>query len=208
MNTSLPWVSLRLLSSVHSYWYLISSQGSPPSPRSIVVVAMTAITSLRSILWGAYIYSQPISILDVVLYGGLEYFSDYLIWVLTARNQLLALRGVDYVGIGFFVVGSLLESLADLRRKWWKDSNPPGKPYVEGFNAVVQHPNYLGYMIWRCSHAVLSGNMIYAGLIGFFNLVNFVVFAIPSLQKKNCDKYGPAYTKYIHSVPRLIPKVY
>jgi len=121
--------------------------------------------------------------------------------------MIMPLSRLDYIGIGLFIAGSVLETLTEILRKKWKDQNP-GKPYLQGFNRMVQHPNYLGFLLWRTGNTLLCGNY-WLGLAVFIgNLLNFVFVAIPQLQKKNSDKYGPSYVQYSQKVARMIPYLY
>uniref|UniRef100_A0A6B2LQA5 Steroid 5-alpha reductase C-terminal domain-containing protein n=1 Tax=Arcella intermedia TaxID=1963864 RepID=A0A6B2LQA5_9EUKA len=133
---------------------------------------------------------------------------DALSWAINVRNPR-PLGTTEYIAIGLFFLGCTVETFSDLSRKWFK-ANPKnkGKSYQSGMHSLVQHPNYLGYLLWRAGMDLYSGNLyLVAGLFAM-SFLNFVQYSIPALQMKNLSTYGLDYKKYMQNTKKIIPFIY
>jgi len=69
-----------------------------------------------------------------------------------AGGFIEALGWKQWAGIGLFVTGILIETLAEETRKRFKaNSSNKGKIDDTGLWSIVRHPNYAGYVLWRSS---------------------------------------------------------
>jgi steroid 5-alpha reductase family enzyme len=67
-----------------------------------------------------------------------------------AESFIEALGWKQWAGVGLFIVGMLIETLAEESRKRFK-AVPSNKGKIDdtGLWSVVRHPNYAGYTLWR-----------------------------------------------------------
>lgn len=118
------------------------------------------------------------------------------------------LHARDLFGIGLFVLGSSVNTVAELQRKQFK-ARPEnqGKLYTEGLFAVVRHPNYLGDVLWALGWAVLAYNPL-AFLIPAVAAAGFVFKFIPELSGYLSDRYGGQYEEWAKRTKRIFPHIY
>jgi steroid 5-alpha reductase family enzyme len=69
-----------------------------------------------------------------------------------AESFIEALGWKQWVGVGLFIAGMLIEIVAEESRKHFK-ANPSNKGKIDdtGLWSIVRHPNYVGYTLWRSS---------------------------------------------------------
>ncbi|GMH68637.1 hypothetical protein TrLO_g5882 [Triparma laevis f. longispina] len=128
------------------------------------------------------------------------------ILVLNSVNQdAISLGVLDYVGFGFWVVGFIIEGLADAQKNAFRSKDANRDKFITtGLWAYSQHPNYLGeHMLWF--GVCLSGSSVFVGnqflcwlSLGFTALLLWKVSGIPLLEKHAEKKWGkdPAYQHY------------
>jgi steroid 5-alpha reductase family enzyme len=79
-----------------------------------------------------------------------------------AESFIAALGWKQWVGIGLFIAGMLIDTLAEESRKHFK-ANPSNKGKIDdtGLWSIVRHPNYAGYTLWRSSMMLAAvGNYV------------------------------------------------
>jgi steroid 5-alpha reductase family enzyme len=79
-----------------------------------------------------------------------------------AESFIEALGWKQWVGIGLFIAGMLIDTLAEESRKHFK-ANPYNKGEIDdtGLWSIVRHPNYAGYALWRSSMMLAAvGNYV------------------------------------------------
>eukprot|EP01083_Nonionella_stella_P054297 143373_1 len=155
----------------------------PFQPRMNIILLMIAVRSIRKIHWMFVLCRNNVDILGLgipflaVVVSGI--LLDLVATGCTLRNSKKRWENTDYIGIGCFVVGSLIESGYDImRNSFIKDANNTGKPYLGGFAHFVVHPNYFGFMLWRSGMFMLSAN-IYTAIISigiYWIIIAFYVF--------------------------------
>ncbi|KAK8912979.1 hypothetical protein VCV18_011930 [Metarhizium anisopliae] len=95
-----------------------------------------------------------------------------------------------YLAAGFalFVIGIAAECTCEVNRGQFKH-NPQnsGKPYTTGLFAIVRHPNYTAFTIWRAGLAVATSGVTYGILIATFFMWDFSNRAVPALDEY-CSK--------------------
>lgn len=114
----------------------------------------------------------------------------------------------DYIAIGLFIVGSVLNSGGEiLRDKWKKNPENKGKVYTGGFFKYSRHINYFGDILWVIAFAIITGNR-YAVSIPIFLFCFFAFYNAPKLDKYLKEKYGNGYDDYASKTKMLVPFIY
>ncbi len=131
----------------------------------------------------------------------------YLGFPLLALSTDLPLDGIDVLGIVLFLLGSGINTTAEvLRDRWKKDPANKGKIYTGGLFAYARHINYFGDLLWVSGYAVLTWNW-YAALIPVFLFCFFAFYNIPKLEAYLRGRY-PGFTEYAKRTKRFIPFIY
>lgn len=107
-----------------------------------------------------------------------------------------------YASIPIFITGILVETVAEIQRKAFKD-NPKnkGKLYTGGLFSIVRHPNYCGYMLWRGAMALAAGGWAWGGLVASFFWYDFNNRSIPTLDEYCSKRYGEQWSAVKRKVP-------
>ncbi|CAE7448409.1 putative hypothetical protein [Symbiodinium microadriaticum] len=123
---------------------------------------------------------------------------------------------LDYVGISLWVVGFLLETIADLQKQQWSMIKADKKFIKTGLWSISRHPNYFGEItLWVGIAITTSCSFVYPAQWMALLSPAFVAFllvhvsGIPLLEKAADEKWeqDEEYRKYKESVPVLIPFV-
>ena len=131
----------------------------------------------------------------------------YLGFPLLALPTDLSLDAIDALGIALFLIGSGINTTAEvLRDRWKKEPANKGKLYTGGLFAYSRHINYFGDLLWVSGYAVLTRNG-YAALIPAFLFCFFAFYNIPKLETYLRGKY-PGFAEYAKRTKRFIPFVY
>lgn len=139
--------------------------------------------------------------------------SALLFW----QSDVSAIEGISFIGLLIFVVGFLVETVAD-GQKWDFGLNPlnKGKWIESGLWGYTRHPNYLGEMlvwigVFIYALPALQGWSILVGLISPVYIMSLLLFVsgVPLLEKSADKKWGddPNYRAYKKRVPVLLPRL-
>jgi steroid 5-alpha reductase family enzyme len=151
------------------------------------------------------------------------------LWVLLtglpvyARNRFpgdRALNSVDYVGFSVFVVGFLIECIADYQKFVFKQRKDSREKFIQsGLWKLSRHPNYFGeILVWiGLSIASLSSEIMHFKFSiqllvlispAFVTLLLTKVSGIPLLEAQADKKWGNdlKYQEYKKNTPVLVPK--
>lgn len=127
-------------------------------------------------------------------------------------SRILGMR--DYVGWLIWVMGFLVEVLADRQKTLFRsNSDNAGRFITSGLWSVSRHPNYFGEMImwagiWLSSSSVMSGlELLSVFSPAFVAFLIARVSGIPMLERMADKRWGeePAYVAYRDSTALLIP---
>jgi steroid 5-alpha reductase family enzyme len=128
-----------------------------------------------------------------------------------------ALGPLFYIGAGMWIVGMVVEVVADNQKSAFK-ANPANadKFITTGIWARAQHPNYFGEILLWAGVAVmalpsLSGSaLIFLISPVFVALLLTRVSGIPLLRKTAGERWGddPEYQAYLKNTPILIPRIF
>ncbi|KAK7530817.1 ERG4/ERG24 ergosterol biosynthesis-like protein [Phyllosticta citribraziliensis] len=110
-------------------------------------------------------------------------------------------------GLTFFVLGIGGEWQCEIHRKAFKaDPRNKGKAFTGGLFALVRHPNYSGYSLWRAACAMAGSGMIWSVVVGSFFLWDFASRAIPALDEYCTKRYASQWSAYKQRTPcKLVP---
>ena len=146
-------------------------------------------------------WSECISVIGAVAFYQLGF-------ALLGGGTQVELHARDLFGVGLFVLGSCVNTVAELQRKRFK-ARPEnqGKLYTEGLFAVVRHPNYLGDVLWALGWAVLAHNFV-AFVIPAVAAAGFIFKFIPELSAYLSDRYGQQYEGWAERTKRIFPHIY
>ena len=131
----------------------------------------------------------------------------YLGFILLGLEQAAPVGGLEVAGILLFVLGSFLNSFAELQRERWKrQPSHGGKLFTGGLFSLSMHVNYFGDVLWVTGYALVTHNW-YSALIPVYLFSFFYFYNIPMLDKHLAEHYGEQFEEYRKKTKRLIPFV-
>jgi len=143
--------------------------------------------------------------------GGLVSFLFFMMFYLfgvSAGSHPEPLGGIDMLGVCLYLVGSLINTLADYQRFAWKrKSGNKGRLYTRGLFQYAMHINYFGDTVLYIGLALITLEWVclYVAIgIG----VNFIILQIPMLDRHLRNRYGGAFDEYAQQTKKFIPLVY
>ncbi|KAK0449562.1 uncharacterized protein EV420DRAFT_1338407 [Desarmillaria tabescens] len=180
----------------HCYWVTCTNDSTyfPPSA-GLFVGGFNIAASTFNTFVAAYMLSKA----SYLLSAPVDSFEG---WV-------SALGWHQWVGLGMFAAGIAMEIVSEESRKAFK-AKPENKGKVDdtGLFGFVRHPNYLGYLLWRCGMTLATGSIPATITYGIFQFTQFA-FSIPDLAAHMSRKYGDQWTDYQRRVAsRMIPGIY
>ncbi len=128
-----------------------------------------------------------------------------------------ALGGAFYAGVTLWVIGFIVEVVADHQKSRFKaDPANEGKFINTGIWSRAQHPNYFGEIVlWTGVAAMawpsLSGSaLIFLVSPVFVTLLLTRISGVPLLRKTAKARWGddPEYQSYLKETPILIPRLF
>jgi len=179
---------------------LLGMFGFKPVPRTAadvqrfyLLLAMGWMCAARQSYWAVAISREAFPLKLTFANAGYNFVVD-LMWTMFAVRQTSAeLTWMQFVAIPLCIAGSIIETLADLQRKWWKDNQKnDGKLLTSGLYTLCQNPNYFGYLLWRIAFGLATGSYI-AALLSLHNIPDFLTVSIPQKEKYMKEKYGGQY---------------
>ena len=165
------------------------------SPYRTVLLAISAVSAIKQVVWAARISQTRVSIAEAVgvgLFYALTSSINTFIFSFFATNpseewNLSSPRLV--VGATLFVAGIALEFISEEQRKTFKDDpRNTGKVYSGGLFKWARHVNYGGWTMWRAGSAIAAGGWLYGAVVGALFALHFGKLAIPELDGYCADK--------------------
>jgi protein-S-isoprenylcysteine O-methyltransferase Ste14 len=133
------------------------------------------------------------------------YYVGFSLFVLPTT---LAIDKVDIIGIAVFLIGSFLNTTAEvLRNQWKRQPENKGKIYTGGLFTYSMHINYFGDVLWVSAYAILTRN-IFSISIPIFIFCFFAFYNIPKLDKYLHRHYGQGFEEYARKTKKFIPFIY
>ena len=115
---------------------------------------------------------------------------------------------MNNIGLIFFFLGGIMESVHDYLLKQFKTPENKGKLYMEGFAKYIVYPNYSGFILWRIGQSLLGNNIFYSSTITVIWYLSFIFGSIPEKEYYMKSKYGQQYEQYLAKTNKLIPAIY
>jgi steroid 5-alpha reductase family enzyme len=139
-----------------------------------------------------------------------------LLWMIAAPVHVLTLSSLDApnvlftIGLAVFVVGFLVEAIADWQLLSFRmQEGTRGKLLTTGLFAYVRHPNYLGEIIlwWGLAIAVLGLGGHWIALAGplLLTVILVKISGPPMLVSVLASR--PGYAEWVQRTPALIPRL-
>ncbi|HEY4064673.1 MAG TPA: DUF1295 domain-containing protein [Puia sp.] len=202
-----------------SFWILFQSGGSfaalnlgihnaaPSIPRRDILFAFSLIAFFRLGFMMFYLLKRKIPWQETfsIPIAFALYYVGFALFVLPVGKPIGV---VDIAGIALFLIGSAINTTAEILRKQWKDlPDNQGKLYTQGLFKWSMHINYFGDLLWVSAYALVSGN-IYSLSIPIFLFCFFVFYNIPKLDSYLHRRYGQAFEAYTRRTRKFIPFLY
>ncbi|KAJ9267096.1 hypothetical protein DTO212C5_6161 [Paecilomyces variotii] len=109
------------------------------------------------------------------------------------------------VGTLMFSAGLLVETVAEVQRKWFKkDPKNKGKIFTGGLWRLARHINYGAYTIWRGGYMLAAGGWAPCVILMAFLLRDFLSNSIRGMDKYMGGKYSEQWEEYKARVPWLM----
>ncbi|MGF7233088.1 DUF1295 domain-containing protein [Arachidicoccus sp.] len=132
----------------------------------------------------------------------------YIGFALLVYSRQSPIGGWDYFGIFIFLAGSLLNTLSELQRHFWKQQpEHKGMLYTKGLFAYAMHINYFGDLLWVSAYAIVTRNP-YSVIIPAFLFCFFAFYNIPKLDSYLAEKYKAQFGAYRVKTKKFIPFIY
>lgn len=128
-----------------------------------------------------------------------------------------SLSMIQYIGFGIWIIGFLMETIADLQKsKFKKDPANKNMFMGQGLYSIIKYPNYLGEMlVWIGIFLYVCPWLTGWAWISIVSPLWIIVLllwisGIPFLKKSSQAKYGhlPSYQAYAKKTKNLIPYIY
>jgi len=187
-------------------WFGVSWQAGDLARRVVLIVFAIALFCRMTVtafvlLERRFGWSECVSVIGAVAFYQLGF-------AILGGGVQAELHARDLFGAGLFVLGSCVNTGAELQRKRFhaRPANE-GKLYTEGLFAVVRHPNYLGDVLWALGWAIVANNFL-AFFIPAVAAAGFILKFIPELSAYLSDRYGEQYEEWAKRTKRIFPHIY
>lgn len=189
---------------------LLRYRGLDASPRHLLLTGLIGLGALRQSFWSLALHPHPLTVgLAVQVYAYNQVLD--LIWALVSCYAMAPgpLGPLQYAVLALNLLGGFLETYSEVQRKRFKDApHNAGKLHTTGLFSVVQHINYLGYILWRLSLGLGTGSLL-AALVSLHNLADFYFRGVPALQAYLQSRYAAQKIEYDRKTPyKLIPYIW
>ena len=112
---------------------------------------------------------------------------------------------VTVLGVVLYVVGSYLNTGAEIQRKRWKERQEnAGRLFTGGLFRYAVHINYFGDELLFIGYALLTGRA-WTLLVPLLMLAGFLFFNIPELDRHLQAHYGAEFVAYARRTSSLVP---
>jgi protein-S-isoprenylcysteine O-methyltransferase Ste14 len=175
--------------------------------RRIIVFVFSVITFIRLAFMMFYLLRRGIPWGEAISVP-LAFAIYYIGFSLFVLPTTLTIDCIDILGIAIFLIGSSLNTTAEvLRDKWKSVPENAGKIYTGGLFAYSMHINYFGDLLWVSAYAILTRN-IFSISIPVFIFCFFAFYNIPKLDKHLHEHYGKGFEEYARRTKKFIPFIY
>jgi protein-S-isoprenylcysteine O-methyltransferase Ste14 len=180
------------------------------SPYRLALFGMAAVQAAKQMLWQAWLRAEdfpPSTAIFVASFNAVINAVNVLLFTGAATSASLSAGAVFpqpplLVGLGLFTVGITVELGSEVQRwAFKKDAKNEGKACTTGLWALLRHPNYAGYTLWRTGMAVASAGWTWGAITFGFFCFDFMTRGVPSLEaycqtRVGCNQwYGDGLTR-------------
>lgn len=196
-----------------------------PLPR-LILLGMAAGSTAKQVFWITYLSREefpPGAAVAVSVYNTVVNSANSLLAIAAASTAALAYgpdvpvpwtgRAVSLpvaVGAAMYAVGMVVETVAELQRKRFKDDAAnEGKVCRTGLWGLATNINYGGYALWRTGYTLAAGGWPAALVMGSFQMFDFASRSVVVMNQYMESKYGEQWRSYKADVPWvLLPGLY
>jgi steroid 5-alpha reductase family enzyme len=136
-----------------------------------------------------------------------------LIWIVSLPVQASApqpdpLGVLDFVGVGFWVVGLFFEAVGDWQLSRFKASGPSGRVMDQGLWRYTRHPNYFGdFMVWWGLYLIaLSTGGAWWTIVGPLVMSTLLIRVSGKGHLEQRMMSRPGYAEYVARTSGFIPR--
>ncbi len=179
--------------------------------RAKILLGCAVVYWLRHIVTLFYLLQRRVDWGEV--FGLLVFFAVFEVGLLLVGGGLfrtfpVAFGGLDVFAVLLFVVGSYVNSFAEMQRKWWK-AHPENKGhcYTGGLFKQAVHINFFGDVVLFSGWALLTASLWMLGLPVLMAGM-FIFMHIPALDTYLARRYGAEFQAYARRTKKLIPFIY
>lgn len=154
-------------------------------------------------------------------FGGFWLLQGFTVWAVLVPaslffgNTVAEVRGITFVGVGVWLLGLLIEAVADLQKyRFIQNPQNRGMWIASGLWKYSRHPNYFGeILLWVGVYfyavSSLAPAQALVAIVGPMYITLLIVFisGIPLLEKGADAKWGnnPKYRQYKNKTSILLP---
>jgi protein-S-isoprenylcysteine O-methyltransferase Ste14 len=182
-------------------------KGGGNAARQLLFLSCGLIYLVRFIICMFVFLKRHISWLE----GGLVSFLFFMMFYLfgtSAGSHPEALGVIDLGGVCLYLVGSIVNTLADYQRFAWKRrSENKGRLYTQGLFRHAMHINYFGDSVLYIGLALITREWVCL-YVAIGISANFIILQIPMLDRHLKNRYGGAFDEYAKQTKKFIPFVY
>ena len=136
------------------------------------------------------------------------FFMLFYLFGISAGRHPEPLGGIEMVGVCLYLVGSIINTMADYQRYAWKRKiENKGRLYTLGLFQHAMHINYFGDSLVYIGLALITREWVCL-YVALGIIVNFIVLQIPMLDRHLKNRYGDAFDEYAKRTKKFIPFVY
>lgn len=174
------------------------------TPFQAVIWAMSIGSAVKQSIWILGVSKEPMyadGAVMISIFNTLVNSLNTLAFGLAGNNSTWSETGL-YASITLYAAGILIELVAEIQRKRFKDDpKNAGKAYSGGLFAYARSINYFGYTIWRGAFALAGGGVIWGSLITAVLAWDFCNRAIPVMDEYCSKRYGEQWRAVKRRVP-------
>jgi len=179
--------------------------------RAQILLACAFIYWLRHIITLFYLLARKVEwseVLGLLPFMGLFEIALVLLGGGALRDHSINLGFLDLVALVLFFIGSYLNTVSEIQRKWWKaDPVNKGLCYTKGLFGYSMHINYFGDTVLFTGWCLFTYNFWILGLPLLMGCT-FVYFHIPGLDSYLAERYGQEFKIYSEKTKKFIPFIY
>jgi protein-S-isoprenylcysteine O-methyltransferase Ste14 len=192
---------------------LITTFGLNLTPFQSILFFMSLGASVKQIFWILVTSREKMpadGAVVIALFNFVNNVVNTMLFSVAAKNPTYSTPWSMYVGLALYSAGILVEPIAEVQRKRFKDDpKNQGKPYSGGLFGLARSINYGAYTMWRAGFAMAAGGWLWGALVGGFFFWDFSTRAIPAMDEYCSKRYGKQWEEVKRKVPyKLIPGIY